>query len=646
MYETAISRQLSALCAWQNSQLLLLDQLQSWLRQQTLLTAESDQALQHTANALRRQRLTIAVTGDTACGKTELLNALFFADLGYRLLPTDAGRTTMCLTEIFHDPDQPAQLRLLPIETRTRDLSMKELRQQTSHWQVFPLPMDHPETLTSTLRKLSERRLLDRDDAAELGALADQDGAVTDRISVPRWRLAQINIPHPLLTQGLCLLDTPGLHGLETESELADELLSAAHAIMFAIGTETGVTQYDMKIWQRYVRRAAQGDRTDLAVVLNKSDSLWDRLQSPQDVTHALLARCGDTAETLGADSDQVFAVSAYKALLAQVRGDGTLQARSGLDGLAQHLGETVIGHHVALMHLDHVQHVRQTFDTLETIVRSRIEHNDRQRRELLDLASRSDAAIQRIVHSTRNELDHYATCIKTYRHDLHRFQRHARRLLEALDPETLEHSLTQLHAGMVSAWTTNGLRDAMRTLFDEINARLARAGRHARLMRRQLRTAYQHFANEHQYSLPPPVMLSLVCYQVELSLLEREAEIFRNSPRTTWMEQHLVTKRYFDTIVVRVRRIIGTAHTAARHWAESVTAPLSTETDAYRETLTRQLADLQTTADSRQTVQRRIDALRREGTRLQAQIGTLHRVSEVLTGNEHHRQAHIGSRS
>ena len=311
MYETPISRELGDLCAWRNSQLRLLDQLRSWLQQQELLTTESGQVLQHTADALREQRPTIAVTGESACGKTELLNALFFADLGYRLLPTDAGRTTMCLTEIFHDPEQPAQLRLLPIETRTQNRSLDELRQESSLWQVVPLPMHHPETLTSTLRKLSERRLLDRDSAAELGLLPDQDAAVTDRISVPRWRLAQINIAHPLLTQGLCLVDTPGLHGIE--SELANELLSAAHAIMFVIDAEAGVTPSDMMIWKQFVCQATKGDHTDLTVVLNKTDRLWDRLQSPQEITNALVARCRDTAGSLGIGPAATFPEAAHR---------------------------------------------------------------------------------------------------------------------------------------------------------------------------------------------------------------------------------------------------------------------------------------------------------------------------------------------
>ena len=47
--------------------------------------------------------ITLAFAGEFSRGKTELINALFFADYGQRMLPSQAGRTTMCPTEIFFD---------------------------------------------------------------------------------------------------------------------------------------------------------------------------------------------------------------------------------------------------------------------------------------------------------------------------------------------------------------------------------------------------------------------------------------------------------------------------------------------------------------------------------------------------------------
>jgi hypothetical protein len=55
-------------------------------------------------------------------------------------------------------------------------------------------------------------------------------------VEVPRWRHAVINFPHPLLKQGLVILDTPGLNAIGAEPELTLSLLPNAHAVLFHSG--------------------------------------------------------------------------------------------------------------------------------------------------------------------------------------------------------------------------------------------------------------------------------------------------------------------------------------------------------------------------------------------------------------------------
>ena len=79
------------------------------------------------AISLHSDRLTVAFVAEFSRGKTELINAIFFSDFKRRLLPSAAGRTTMCPTELFCDEqiDQD-YIRLLPIETRLENTSIAE----------------------------------------------------------------------------------------------------------------------------------------------------------------------------------------------------------------------------------------------------------------------------------------------------------------------------------------------------------------------------------------------------------------------------------------------------------------------------------------------------------------------------------------
>ena len=64
---------------------------------------------------------------------------------------------------------------------------------------------------------------------------------------MPAWRHALINYPHPLLRQGLVVLDTPGLNAIGAEPELTLSLLPTAHATVFILGADTGVTKSDWR---------------------------------------------------------------------------------------------------------------------------------------------------------------------------------------------------------------------------------------------------------------------------------------------------------------------------------------------------------------------------------------------------------------
>ena len=132
------------------------------------------------------------------------------------------------------------------------------------------------------------------------------------------WRHALINMPHPLLKQGLVILDTPGLNAVGAEPELTVNLIPQAHAVVFVLGADTGVTKSDLAIWRDHVLPAgagkAGGDDALAAsrlVVLNKVDTLWDSLSSGAQVQAQLRRQQQDSAQLLGVALERVLPISA-----------------------------------------------------------------------------------------------------------------------------------------------------------------------------------------------------------------------------------------------------------------------------------------------------------------------------------------------
>src|SRR5690606_39439044 len=117
-----LSQQVDAYVAWKRELLREITRYRSWLAANRLGCAAVDTRLERALRLLRTDHITLAFVGEFSRGKTELINSLFFSEYGQRMLPSHAGRTTMCPTELFFDPrSERSYIRLLPIETRMAD---------------------------------------------------------------------------------------------------------------------------------------------------------------------------------------------------------------------------------------------------------------------------------------------------------------------------------------------------------------------------------------------------------------------------------------------------------------------------------------------------------------------------------------------
>jgi hypothetical protein len=335
--------------AWRREFALRLKLLAEWMKDHDLLDAAVEERLQRLESQVRSDKVMVAFVAEFSRGKSELINAIFFAGYGRRIMPASAGRTTMCPTELGYDADVPPCLRLLPIETRLQKQALMEWRAVPEKWTRLDLDVNDPAQLAQALEKVAEVRHVTKDEARALGFWHDnspEDNPLTGAdglVEVPKWRHALINIAHPLLKQGLVILDTPGLNAIGAEPELTVSLIPQAHAVVFILAADTGVTKSDLSIWREHL--ITDGDGTDARlVVLNKIDTLWDSLSTPEQVQAQIDRQRATSAEILGLPESQVIPVSAQKGLVAKVTRDKALLEASHLPALELALGQGVMG--------------------------------------------------------------------------------------------------------------------------------------------------------------------------------------------------------------------------------------------------------------------------------------------------------------
>ena len=95
-----LGRRLGDYKKWRDDLIIVISRYHGWLQEEGLTKGEDDLRIFELIEALRSDKLTVAMVGEFSRGKSELINAIFFADYKQRLLPTEAGRTTMCPVEL------------------------------------------------------------------------------------------------------------------------------------------------------------------------------------------------------------------------------------------------------------------------------------------------------------------------------------------------------------------------------------------------------------------------------------------------------------------------------------------------------------------------------------------------------------------
>ena len=331
---------LDSLATWRRALERAIEQLVDRMADQALLDPSSRALATALCQRVSSDRLVLAFVAEFSRGKSELINALFFADTGHRVLPATPGRTTMCPVELAWSADQPASLALLPIKTRSGGQTLQALREQPELWQRLALPVGDGEAMAKVLQQVVQVQRVTVQEARALGLWRDeqpQDNPPLDDnglLEVPAWRHALVNYPHPLLKRGLVVLDTPGLNAIGAEPELTLSLLPSAHAAVFLLAAESGVTRSDLAVWRDHL-----GERgCERFVVLNKIDALADPLLDAVQVEAQVQRQCEEASRLLIIGRDRVFALSARQALTARVQHDDAALAASRLPALEQAL--------------------------------------------------------------------------------------------------------------------------------------------------------------------------------------------------------------------------------------------------------------------------------------------------------------------
>ncbi|MCX7218041.1 MAG: dynamin family protein [Burkholderiales bacterium] len=580
---------------WRKGVLSALEQYRSWLSGSELADAAIDQRMARLQERLIDDKLTIAFVAEFSRGKSELINAIFFADYGQRILPSSAGRTTMCPTELLYDESMPPCIRLLPIETRGEALSTSDYKGQHHVWTVLPLNVSSGDGMLEAFKQVSLTKTVSIETAKSYGLYDenDPDAALeldeNGCVEISQWRHAIVNFPHPLLKEGLIIVDTPGLNAIGTEPELTLNLIPNAHAVLFILAADTGVTKSDIEVWRNHI-----GGGPGRMVVLNKIDSMWDELRSPEEIERQIAHQVSTVSHILALDEHQVFRGSAQKGLVAKIHKDAPLLAKSRLPALEYALSKELIPSKQEIIRAQLVSDLHEIINGQRSVIAARGRNIVDQMLELKSLRGKNNTVIEHMMKRVDVEKKEFDTSLIKMQGTRAVFTKLSTEVYTSLGMEILREEIRKSREDMESSKFSAGLKDAIRTFFAQIKENLLTSNKKIDEISEMMGVMYRKFSTEHGLALTAPMAFSLDKYVQEISKIEAVFQKQFSTMTLLTTSHKVLIQKFFDSVAARVKQSFLQANRDVEAWQKVVMAPLEAQIREHKNQLKNRMQSIQ----------------------------------------------------
>ncbi|AWI53860.1 dynamin family protein [Aquabacterium olei] len=620
---------LDALGQWRADTDARLASLARFAREHDLLDDASAEWFEAMRHRLSGEKLMVAFVAEFSRGKSELINAIFFSDKGRRMMPASAGRTTMCPVELGYDAEDPVGLSLLPIETRLEPTSLTEYRTRRAAWTWIELDLQNPDGMAQALAQVVRTRLVSKDEAARLGFWDDERPddnpplQAEDLVEVPVWRHARINLPHPLLKRGLVVLDTPGLNAIGTEPELTLGLLPQAHATVFILGADTGVTRSDLSIWRDHL----SGPALARYVALNKIDTLVDPLSTPAEVEAVIARQRESVAQTLEIPADHVFPISARLALTSRLSGDASGMAASRLeafehalsDGLLPRRRDNLAEASVAGA-LRFQQQLQRRFGEMRRLYADQL-------LELRGLRGKSSGKVQLMLQRVQAEATEFEQCTARLQAMRSVHARMMKDVLRELSSDRLRAEVEVLQQVLGGSWLPLGARKAFIELCARLRGLIEQAQQRNDEVHAMLVASFAKLNAEFGFSLVADKPVDVRKYTDDLNLIERNYVQYLGLSQAFRLAQPGFQEQFRRMLISRLRVVFETVSNDIELWNKTASAQVDSQLRERRRNFKRRYESLDRIQTASTELDNRLQEVQAQDERvlqLQTRLGVL----------------------
>jgi hypothetical protein len=418
----------------------------------------------------------------------------------------------------------------------------------------------------------------------------------------------------------LVILDTPGLNALGAEPELTLNMLPSAHAVLFILAADAGVTKSDIDVWHNHIGVRRDSPNKGRLVVLNKIDGLWDELRNAEEVNREIDRQIRETAKHLAIPEHNVFPVSAQKALLGKVRKDNKTLDRSRIAALEEALGSEIVPAKREIVRDNISGDMEDVIKAMRLIISQRLKNVYEHMEELGGLSGKNMDVIEHMMKKVKADKDVFEKSLQRFQATRSIFSQQTNVLYTHLNLKNLDSQIAQTKKDMEISMTTAGLTACMDNFFKLAQVTMQEAAKQAQEIKAMMEGVYKKFQEEHGLANIKPGNFSVTRYLREVKRLQDKHDQYMKGVSLVFTEQRAITKKFFESSVAKIRAIYKMANRDADNWLKTIMSPMESQVREHQVQLRRRLESIKRIHHASDTLEERVNELEqiRDGIREQ----------------------------
>ena len=251
---------------------------------------------------------------------------------------------------------------------------------------------------------------------------------------------------------------------------------------------------------------------------------------------------------------------------------------------------------------------------------------------ELSTLSGKNVDVVEHMMKKVKVDKEVFEKSLQRFQATRSIFSQQTNVLYSHLNIRSLDTLIAQTKKDMETAITTAGLKACMQNFFKRATTTMEEIAKQAQEIKDMMEGVYRKFQEEHGLAKMKASSFSVIRYLREIKRLESKHEQFVKGLSLMLTEQRALTRKFFESSVVKVRAIYRMANRDAEHWLKSIMSPMESQVREHQILLRRRLESIKRIHQASDTLENRVGELEQIRNDIRAQESAMEsRIGEVM---------------